>query len=119
MKRVELEKSVLTGREVVELMEEASLSMELVASNKTSLRGEEKEKEIERLEHLHHVLLHALRDKGLEKVFETYKQSTEDMLALFDMQGRVRDYEKRMERVESELRSSRVVLESKSVIVIL
>ena len=50
MKRVELEKSVITGLEAVELMEEASLSMIDVAGDKTTLKGAVKEKEIEVVE---------------------------------------------------------------------
>ena len=119
MKRVELEKSVITGLEAVELMEEASLSMIDVAGDRTTLKGAAKEKEIERLEHLHHVLLHALRDNGLERAFEIYKQSTETMLYLADIESKIPSSILNDLRESNDLnyRSSKATLENKQILV--
>ena len=88
---------------------------------KTILKGAAKEKEIERLEHLHHVLLHVLRDNGLEKAFETYKQSTETMLHLADIESKIPSSILNDLRESNDLnyRTSKAVLETKEIVVIL
>lgn len=108
---LKIEKVAMNGLEGVELLEEVSLEME-----KQAKLGNEKE--VDRLGAMADKLGHALKEANIYKAFKVYKGALDDMLALRDLEDKLRDFEQKMAEADRDYRGAKAVLQSKTIYVV-
>ena len=108
---LKIERIRMSALEGVELLEEVSLEME-----KQAEMGNEKE--VDRLGTIADKLGHALKEANVYKVFRAYKDALDSMLALRDMEDKLRDFDSRMSEEDIEYRKAKAVLEGKTIYVV-
>ena len=76
------------------------------------------EKEVDRLGTMADKLGHALKEANIYKAFKVYKGALDDMLALRDLEDKLRNFEQKMSEADREYRGAKAVLQGKTIYVV-